>query len=96
MTTFDDLRQNPHPNWAGWQAMVYFDNGYCASVIQSPHSYGGDKGLFEIGVGKGSDNNWSLCYDTPITSDVLGHLTEADVTRYLKEIEELPTYLLNV
>jgi hypothetical protein len=36
-------------------------------------------------------NNFDLCYDTPITDDVLGHLSEEDVQRYLNIIELLPS-----
>ena len=32
------------------QAIVKFDNGYEASVVQNALSYGGKKGLYEIGV----------------------------------------------
>ena len=34
---------------------------------------------------------FELTYDTPITSDVEGHLSESDVTDLLTRIEDLPT-----
>lgn len=45
-----------------------------------------------------NENEWELavfhdgriCYDTPITSDVLGHLTEDAVTDVMKEVQKLP------
>jgi hypothetical protein len=67
------------------QAMVTFDNGYKASVIND--GYGKEDGLYEIAILDSSDN---IDYTTPITDDVLGHLTEADVLKYLKQISELP------
>lgn len=57
------------------QAMVDFKNGYSASVSCHEFSYGGDQGLFEIAV----MHNGEIDYTTPITSDVLGYLTEQDV-----------------
>ena len=85
--TFDELNFIPHKNaLEGIQARVDFSNGYGASVIKTPYSYGGDKGLYELAVMvKGG-----ICYDTPITNDVEGHLTTADITRLLGEIEALP------
>jgi hypothetical protein len=35
------------------------------------------------------DINGELCYDTPITDDVIGHLTFQEVVDTLKEIESL-------
>lgn len=64
-----------------------FDNGYGASVISNPYSYGGDSGLFELAV---RDREGALCYDTPITSDVLGYLTEEKVNETLAAIADLP------
>jgi len=48
-------------------------------------SYGGKQGLWELAVLK----NGELCYNTSVTSDVLGHLSDEDVEFHLKEIENL-------
>lgn len=63
-----------------------FKNGYGASVLRSSYSFGGDRGLFELAVLKGGD----ICYNTPITNDVIGYLTADEVTEYLQQIEKLP------
>jgi len=55
------------------------------SVVKHEFSYGGKDGLYELAVIKG-DN---LCYDTPVTSDVEGYLSEDEVTELLKQIQEL-------
>jgi hypothetical protein len=73
---FTELNFKPHPHWVGVQAKHFFDNGYGVSIIQSPNSYGGDEGLYELAVLKGNEDKFKLCYDTYITDDVLGHLTE--------------------
>ena len=85
MKTFNDLDFQPMQFDVGIQARINFDNGYGASVVKSPYRYGGNQGLYELAVIK--DNN--LCYDTPITDDVLGYLTEDQVTDYLRQIQEL-------
>ena len=85
MKTFNDLDFQPMQFDVGIQARIYFDNGYGASVIKSPHSYGGNQDLYELAVIKDD----AICYDTPITDDVLGYLTEDDVTKYLRQIQEL-------
>lgn len=82
------LERNIH---GGTQVIHRFDNGYGASVVQHPHSYGGDEGLFELGVVKfeeGTDN-WRLNYLTPITDDVIGYLTEEGVEDLLDKISKL-------
>ncbi len=90
-TTFSNLEFAPHPiGMGGVRATVFFPNGYGASVVRFHGSYGGDEGLYELGVLKGRDGDWSLCYDTPITDDVEGHLTPERVTELLAQIEALP------
>ena len=74
----------------GVQTLVFFDNGYGASVVQHKYSYGGDEGLFEIAVLEGNKKNWEICYSTDITDDVLGYLNDKRVEDTLLEISELP------
>jgi hypothetical protein len=86
MKTFKDLEFKPHPNaLGGIQAVIDFDNGYGASVICTSFSYGGTLGLYELAV----LHDGEITYDTPITGDVMGYLTEDEVTELLKQIQEL-------
>ena len=71
---------------SGKQSRIQFDNGYGASVVSHNFSYGGDLGLYEIAI---LDNKGQICYFTPITNDVIGHLTEEDVTEVLIKIQSL-------
>ena len=86
---FTDLNFEPHPNWDGVQAKHFFDNGYGVSVIKASHSYGGSEGLYEIAVLKGFEDEWEICYDTPITDDVMGYLTKEDVETIVNQVESL-------
>jgi hypothetical protein len=87
MKTFNDLEFKPHPNnMGGVQAYITFENGYGASVVCTPHTYGGDKGLYELAV-FGKDGH--ITYDTPITNDVIGYLRPQDVTDVMEKIQQL-------
>ena len=70
----------------GVQRKYQFQNGYGASVVRSPFSYGGSEGKWELAVFK--DGN--ICYGTPIMDDVIGHLDDAGVDALLEQIEKLP------
>lgn len=80
----DFLKETNYPN-NGVQHVYAFPNGYGASVIKTDYSYGGKNGLWELAVLKGED----LCYDTSITSDVLGHLAWENVEEFLLQIKNL-------
>jgi len=69
----------------GVQVVHEFPNGYGASVVKHDYSYGGKDGLWEMAVLKEEE----LCYNTHITNDVIGYLSDADVKSTLKEIEQL-------
>ena len=71
--------------YGGTQDIYEFHNGYGASVVSHAHSYGGNSGLFELAVLKNGD----LCYDTPLTDDVIGWLNAEQVESYLAQIEDL-------
>ena len=81
---FDNFTEEVE-NYGGVQKFYSFDNGYGASVIRHKHSYGFEKGLWELGVLAGSE----LTYDTEITNDVIGHLTEVEVDKLLERISKL-------
>ena len=85
MKTFNDLEFKTHWSGEGVQSLIYFDNGYGASVVRHLFSYGGDIGKYELAI----YHQGSICYDTHITNDVIGYLTEDEVTDFLRQIQEL-------
>ncbi len=87
MKTFKDLEFVEHPNHLGGvQARIQFDNGYGASVVKTPYTYGGDKGLYELAV---LDSEGNLTYATSVTNDVIGYLRPEDVTDVMEKIQQL-------
>jgi len=75
------------------QRLYRFDNGFGASVVQGPYTYGGDAGLSELAVLRitGDDlDDWEITYDTLITDDVIGWLDEEAVQATLGQIAALP------
>lgn len=83
----EDLECEVTPCWDGVKKVYRFANGYGASVIRHQYSYGGDVGLWEVGV---LGVNGKLCYSTPITEDVIGYLCEDEVRVVLRDIAALP------
>lgn len=93
---FGDLAFFPHGNYpdSGIVARYFFPNGYGVSVVQfttpcGSGSYGAQEGLYELAVLKGLEEDWEICYDTPITDDVMGHLTPEDIDTILNQVESL-------
>ena len=89
MKKFQDLPFfpiNDAPFMVGKKARMHFENGYGVSVVSHSYSYGGRDGLYEVAVLDSDDN---LTYDTPVTNDVIGYLTEEDVTDVMKQVQEL-------
>jgi len=91
--TFDDLEFGPrNAGLPGVQAMAFFGNGYGASVIKGYGSYGVDDELYELAVIKAdgsTERGWDICYDSGITEDVIGHMTEEEIITILMQIEAL-------
>lgn len=78
----------------GIQCVFRFENTYGASVVKHDFSYGHELDLWELAVIKFEDDNkwnehWYLNYDTPITNDVIGWLTNEVVLNLLQQIKEL-------
>lgn len=75
----------------GIQYLFRFENGRGASVVKHSFSYGNQADLWELAVVKWNDDNsdWHLDYDTDITDDVLGFLSDEEVRETLQRIKGL-------
>lgn len=73
----------------GIQHLYRFDNGFGASVVQHQHSYGGNRGLWELAVIEFEGDQWHLTYDTEVSGDVIGYLEWSEVEGYLDQIAAL-------
>lgn len=102
MKKFDDLVFEPHTMGNGLMSKMFFPNGYGISVVRFKSPFGGGGSYtngdqWEVAVLLGDEQNWDLCYTTDITNDVIGHLTDDDVTDIMERIQKLPMidYKLN-
>ena len=84
MNKFKDLEFKPHSIGDGVQAIMNFKNGYGVSVVKFSGSYGYPN-LWELGVLYGGD----LTYNTPITEDVMGNLSENEVSEVMLKVQKL-------
>lgn len=74
----------------GVQYLFRFPNNYGASVVKHSGSYGSTRDLWELAVIYfHPDDKWGLIYDTEITDDVEGYLTNQDVLDLLRRIQAL-------
>jgi hypothetical protein len=95
MRTFNDIQFKPHSTGHGLMGSMFFENGYGISVVRFKvgdryGSYTSNENEWEVAVLVGNEYDCELTYDTPITDDVIGHLSEQDVTDIMKQIQELP------
>jgi len=76
-----------HDSFGDFKRHEYrFPNGYGASVIHNPYSYG-----LELAVINNLDGEWGLCYTSPITDDVVRYIGgEDELKELLTEIYNLP------
>lgn len=85
---FSEIEAAMHEhNYGGQRAWLMFPNGYGASIICTSFSYGSPDAPWELAV----MTKDGVCYDTPLTDDVIGHLSESDVVRICGEIFNLPS-----
>lgn len=73
----------------GAQYVFRFPNNYGASIVKHFGSYGGKDDLWELAVLRFDGDDWRLTYDTEITDDVLGYLSNQDVLDLLQRIQDL-------
>ena len=89
MKTFKDLVFEPLDSefLVGKACRIQFDNGWGASIVCHNYSYGGRDGLYEVGV---LASTGELHYTNPVADgDVIGYLTEENVSEVLIRIQEL-------
>lgn len=78
---------NALQNTGDFAERVIFPNGRGVSIVRHSYSYGGKQGLFEVAV---LDADGELDYSTPVTGDVAGWQTVADVVGLMKAVADLP------
>lgn len=75
----------------GSHVSLEFTNGFGASIIRGPYSYGGPEGSYEMAVLKNGD----LHYENPVANgDVRGWLSESDVLELLEQISNFNATIL--
>ena len=79
------------PLHSGIQYLEFFPNGYGVSIVNHELSYKGNSGNWELAVVIGNTEKFELTYDTPITDNVLGSLSENEVNDICIKVSELPT-----
>lgn len=97
MKTFDDLKFEQRDELIDTyfssgnesQAVLFFKNGYGVSVLFGKAFYSNGVNNYELAVLKGEEKNNSICYDTNITNDVLGYLSQQEVTKVMKKVQQL-------
>ena len=86
MKTFKDLEFKPHAMGEGVQSRISFDNNYGVSVVRTSWTYGGKDGLYELAV---LDEHGNLTYNTSVTNDVIGYLSEEEVSNVMEQVQKL-------
>jgi len=86
MKTFKDLEFKTHAMGEGIQSRLSFDNDYGVSVVRTSFTYGGKEGLYELAV---LDEHGNLTYNTSVTNDVIGYLSEDEVTDIMEQVQKL-------
>ena len=75
--------------FGGVGEIYFFHNGRGASVVRHEFSRGGELGLWELAVLKGNPETWDIDYATASKGDVIGNLTDSEVSNVLSRIEAL-------
>jgi hypothetical protein len=96
MKTFKDIEFKPHSFGEGLHGLLFFPNGYGVSVVRykNPTSgtystYTTNEDEWEVAVLYGDENEWNITYNTYITDDVIGHLSEGGVEQIITLVQNL-------
>lgn len=71
------------------QALMFFPNGYGVSVLLGKRFYSNGINTYELAVLRGNEDLHKLDYTTHVTDDVLGYITEDEVTQAMIEVQRL-------
>jgi len=66
---------------------IVFPNGYIASIIHGGIPFYGAMGFREVAI---LDDNYELCYDTPLTTNVEVFDTIEETVEFVNKIAALP------
>lgn len=94
MKSFKDIEFNPRTFGEGLHGLIFFENGYGVSVTRFKvgHSYGSytnNDNEWEVAIIYGDEKDWEIYYNTHITDDVIGHLSEGEVNWVMIQVQEL-------
>lgn len=96
MKSFNDINFKPHRFGDGLHGLIFFENGYGVSVVRyrDPFSKGygshtSNENEWEVAVIYGNEKDWDITYNTHITDDVLGYLSEGEVNWIMIQVQEL-------
>jgi len=96
MKTFKDIEFKPHSFGEGLHGLLFFPNGYGVSVVRYKNpisetysSYTSNEDEWEVAVLYGDENEWNITYNTHITDDVIGHLSEGGVEQIITLVQDL-------
>jgi len=94
MKSFKDIVFKPHPAGEGLHGLLFFPNGYGVSVVRFKIngwrvSYTNNDNQWELAVIFGDEKEWDITYNTPITNNVMGHLSSDEVTKIMEKIQKL-------
>jgi hypothetical protein len=96
MKSFKDIEFKPHSFGEGVHGLLFFPNGYGVSVVRYKNpiskiygSYTSNDNEWEVAVLYGDEKGWEITYDTYITNDVIGHLSEGGVEWIIILVQDL-------
>jgi len=82
----DIFVEEKHSCGSGVQRKFKFDNGYTLSAIQTPFSYGGKQGLWEIAVWDSRDEWATKDFFPEHDDDVMGWMEWEEVESLAKDV----------
>lgn len=90
MKYFNLLKFDRRSKIDSYQAIIFFDNKYGASIITGSNAYVNNTNPYELAIIYGNKTHYDLIYDTYITGDIIGYCNKEKINELLKSISKLP------